>query len=112
MRCPFLDRDLIEVVMNTDPNLKMCNIKEKPDGVHPKLEKYLLRKAFDDQDKPFLPEKLLWRQKEQFSDGVGYDWVNGLKEYAEKLISEEEWSQRFIKYPFDAPRTKEYYLLR
>ena len=49
VRCPFLDRDLLEVVMNTDPNLKMCDLKLKPDGVHPKLEKYLLRKAFHDE---------------------------------------------------------------
>ena len=112
VRCPFLDRDLIEVVMNTDPRLKMCDLKTKPDGVHTKLEKYILRKAFDDSHQPFLPEKLLWRQKEQFSDGVGYDWVNGLKEYAERLITEEMWAARHIRYPFDAPRTKEYYVLR
>jgi asparagine synthase (glutamine-hydrolysing) len=47
VRCPFLDRDVLEVVMNTDPYLKLCNSKKLPDGVHPKMEKYLLRKAFD-----------------------------------------------------------------
>jgi asparagine synthase (glutamine-hydrolysing) len=47
--------------MNIDPSLKMCNLKEKPDGVHSKLEKYLLRKAFDDKTHPYLPERLLWR---------------------------------------------------
>ena len=98
--------------MNTDPSLKMCDNKSRPDGVHPKMEKYILRKAFDDTDQPFLPEKLLWRQKEQFSDGVGYDWVNGLKEHAERLVSDEVWNRRHIDYPFDAPRTKEYYFLR
>jgi asparagine synthase (glutamine-hydrolysing) len=50
VRCPYLDRDFVDVVMNTDPTLKMCNMSERPDGVHPKMEKYLLRKAFDDQD--------------------------------------------------------------
>ena len=50
----------------------------RPDGVHPRLEKYILRKAFDDTKRPYLPENVLWRQKEQFSDGVGYDWVDGV----------------------------------
>ena len=48
------------------------------------MEKYILRKAFDDPEDPYLPESVLWRQKEQFSDGVGYDWVDGLKEHAQK----------------------------
>lgn len=65
--------------MNIDPRDKMCDRSVKPDGVHPKSEKYILRKAFDTPDRPFLPEAVLWRQKEQFSDGVGYDWVDGLK---------------------------------
>ena len=50
--------------------------------MHPKIEKYLLRKAFDTPGRPYLPEDVLWRQKEQFSDGVGYDWVDRLKDYA------------------------------
>ena len=49
------------------------------------MEKYILRKAFDDPADPYLPESVLWRQKEQFSDGVGYDWVDGLKEHAQKV---------------------------
>ena len=61
------------------------NMQEKPDGVHPKMEKYLLRKAFDRPDSPYLPESVLWRQKEQFSDGVGYDWVDRLKEYSHEV---------------------------
>ena len=48
IRCPYLDRDFVDVVMSTDPSLKMCNLLERPDGQHPKMEKYLLRKAFDD----------------------------------------------------------------
>lgn len=56
-----------------------------PDGKHKKMEKYILRKAFDVVDQPYLPEEVLWRQKEQFSDGVGYDWVDGLRDYAEKV---------------------------
>ncbi len=60
-------------------------MKDKPDGRHARMEKYLLRKAFDRADKPYLPEAVLWRQKEQFSDGVGYDWVDGLKAHAAKV---------------------------
>jgi asparagine synthetase B (glutamine-hydrolysing) len=59
----------------------------KPDGKHKKMEKYILRKAFDVEDDPYLPEEVLWRQKEQFSDGVGYDWVDGLKDYADMVSS-------------------------
>jgi Asparagine synthase len=61
------------------------DMSSKPDGVHPRNEKYILRKAFDDATKPYLPEDVLWRQKEQFSDGVGYDWVDGLRDYAYKV---------------------------
>ena len=59
---------------------------ERPDGKHPRLEKYILRKAFDLPDDPYLPDSVLFRQKEQFSDGVGYDWVNGLKAHADKVM--------------------------
>ena len=52
------------------------------DGKHKKMEKYILRKAFDVASDPYLPEEVLWRQKEQFSDGVGYDWVDGLRDYS------------------------------
>jgi asparagine synthase (glutamine-hydrolysing) len=71
--------------MNIDPADKMPNLAVKPDGVHPKLEKYILRKAFDTPEAPYLPDEFLFRQKEQFSDGVGYSWVDGLKSYAEKV---------------------------
>lgn len=84
-RTPFLDRDFLEASMSIDPKEKMCDRSDMPDGRHPRLEKYLLRKAFDDPVRPYLPEDVLWRQKEQFSDGVGYDWVDGLKDYANKV---------------------------
>lgn len=68
------------------PGLRMqIDMQAKPDGKHKKMEKYILRKAFDDPSDPYLPESVLWRQKEQFSDGVGYSWVDGLKEYAEQV---------------------------
>ena len=111
-RVPFLDKQFLEVAMNIDPADKMPNLKEKPDGIHPKLEKYVLRKAFDTPENPYLPEEVLWRQKEQFSDGVGYDWVDGLKAYAARVISDEMWEARSLTFPEHTPRTKEYYLLR
>ena len=71
--------------MNIDAADKMPDLSIKPDGVHAKLEKYILRKAFDEPERPYLPDEVLFRQKEQFSDGVGYDWVDGLKEYAAQV---------------------------
>lgn len=111
-RVPFLDREVLELAMNMDPAEKMIDVKAKPDGLHPRLEKYLLRKAFDDPDHPYLPAEVLWRQKEQFSDGVGYDWVDGLKAYAELEVSDADFAQRATRFPFNPPETKEYYLLR
>jgi len=72
-RVPFLDREFVEYAMSFDPECKMIN-KE-----HNNIEKWVLRKAFDDKENPWLPENILWRQKEQFSDGVGYNWIDGLK---------------------------------
>ena len=63
------------------------DMQDRPDGKHRKMEKYILRKAFDDPADPYLPESVLWRQKEQFSDGVGYSWVDGLKEYASQVCA-------------------------
>merc|ERR1712176_1196919 len=111
-RVPFLDKEVLEMIMNIDPQEKMCSMAERPDGVHPKMEKYLLRKAFDVPEDPYLPEEVLWRQKEQFSDGVGYDWVDGLKNYAEAVISDAEFDLRHERFPRDPPQTKEYYFLR
>ena len=66
------------MAMSVDPQEKMCT-KER-------IEKYILRKAFDTPERPFLPQPILWRQKEQFSDGVGYGWIGGLKAHAEKEV--------------------------
>lgn len=111
-RVPFLDKDFLKVAMDIDPSEKMIDMNEKPDGVHKKMEKYLLRKAFDDKENPYLPENVLFRQKEQFSDGVGYDWVDGLKEHAQKVVTDAMWAARASRFPVDPPRTREYYLLR
>lgn len=111
-RVPFLDKKFLEVAMGIDATEKMPNLSEKPDGVHCKLEKYILRKAFDTPEEPYLPDDVLFRQKEQFSDGVGYDWVDGLKDYAARVVSDDMWENRDVRYPVNTPRTREYYLLR
>jgi asparagine synthase (glutamine-hydrolysing) len=109
-RVPFLDRAFLDLAMQIDPAAKMCDAADRPDGVHPRIEKYILRKAFDGQG--YLPEAVLWRQKEQFSDGVGYDWVDGLKAYAARVVSDAEFDARADRFPVAPPTTKEYYLLR
>jgi len=111
-RVPFLDKAFLEVSMNLDPAEKMCDRASKPDGEHPRIEKYLLRKAFDTPENPYLPADVLWRQKEQFSDGVGYDWVDSLKAYAEATVSDAAFAQRAERFPEHTPVNKEYYLLR
>eukprot|EP00899_Mesostigma_viride_P026297 jgi/Mesvir1/6852/Mv25044-RA.2 len=111
-RVPFLDKAVLDVAMNINPKEKVIDMKELPDGKHPKMEKYILRKAFDDPVKPYLPEDVLWRQKEQFSDGVGYDWVDGLKAYAENVVTDAMFKERTKRFPVSTPESKEYYLLR
>lgn len=71
------------------------------------MEKFVLREAFDNQEDPYLPDEILWRQKEQFSDGVGYSWIDSLKEYSESYISDEDFAKRNQLYPKDTPTTKE-----
>jgi len=109
-RVPFLDRDFLDLCMNIDPKEKMINQKEG------RIEKYILRKAFDTSDdpnaKPYLPEEILWRQKEQFSDGVGYSWIDGLKDTAEKVISDEMFANPKPHWGNDIPTTKEAYWYR
>eukprot|EP00252_Welwitschia_mirabilis_P007352 TRINITY_DN1860_c0_g1_i1.p1 TRINITY_DN1860_c0_g1~~TRINITY_DN1860_c0_g1_i1.p1 ORF type:complete len:564 (+),score=105.36 TRINITY_DN1860_c0_g1_i1:453-2144(+) len=105
-RVPFLDKEFINVAMGIDPQWKM---------VQPKLgriEKWILRKAFDVKDNPYLPEHILYRQKEQFSDGVGYSWIDGLKEHAEKLVTSTMMSNAKYIYPENTPTTKEGYYYR
>ncbi|MBL0313640.1 MAG: asparagine synthase B [Holophagaceae bacterium] len=103
-RVPFLDREFLDVAMMLDPELKLPrNAKrEKP------IEKYLLRNAFDGT----LPDEILWRQKEQFSDGVGYAWINGLKAHAEHEISDSMMRGAHERFPVKTPETKEAYLYR
>tara|TARA_Y100000996_G_C22555105_1_gene655253 strand:+ start:1776 stop:3440 length:1665 start_codon:yes stop_codon:yes gene_type:complete len=99
-RVPFLDKDFLDYSMNIDPNLKM--IKNK------KIEKNILRESF----KGYLPDEILWRQKEQFSDGVGYNWIDSLKKYAEEIISDNEFLNRDNIFKINTPKTKEEFLYR
>jgi asparagine synthase (glutamine-hydrolysing) len=111
-RVPFLDADFLEVAMNLDPEEKM--IRTGPD-VKPedkRIEKWVIRKAFDTPDDPYLPDEILWRQKEQFSDGVGYGWVDHLKEVAENEISDLMFSSAINRFPYNTPTTKEGYRYR
>lgn len=107
-RVPFLDQEFLQLSMNLDPKEKM--IKEG------RIEKYILRKAFDTSDdpneKPYLPDEILWRQKEQFSDGVGYSWIDGLKDTADRVISDELFSTPKEHWGSDIPTTKEAYWYR
>ena len=104
-RVPFLDKDFIDIAMNLNPSDKM-NIK-LPDGKQ-RMEKWILRKAFED----LLPQDICWRQKEQFSDGVGYNWIDTLKKMTEEKVSDAEFARRENRFPVNPPKTKEEYYYR
>ncbi|GJE90854.1 asparagine synthetase B [Phanerochaete sordida] len=116
-RVPFLDRAFLEVAMNVDPAEKMfakgAEQALDADGC-PRMEKYIIRKAFDcaPDGKPYLPRSILWRQKEQFSDGVGYSWIDGMKDHAAQEVSDEAFAKRAERWPHDTPDTKEAYYIR
>mmetsp|Transcript_48007 Transcript_48007/g.148314 ORF Transcript_48007/g.148314 Transcript_48007/m.148314 type:complete len:600 (-) Transcript_48007:288-2087(-) len=108
-RVPFLDRRFMEVAMGFDVNQKMCVDKNGKKRV----EKWILRKAFDlPGPRAYLPESVLWRQKEQFSDGVGYSWIDSIKAHAEASISDQQMKAAANRFPVKTPRTKEAYLFR
>ena len=105
-RFPFLDRDVLDLAFQLDATEKMSSTH--PAG--PRIEKHWLRDLFA-EDK-LLPEDVLWRQKEQFSDGVGTDWIDQLKERADASVCSSQMTQACYKYPFQTPRTKEAYFVR
>lgn len=117
-RVPFLDKEFLEVSLNVKPEDKMFSkgsLQEKDADGRPKMEKYIIRKAFDVGplgERPYLPDEILWRQKEQFSDGVGYSWIDGLKDHAAAVVSDEQLATAAQRYPLDTPETKEAYLIR
>ena len=102
-RVPFLDRDVLDVVMSTHPDFKMYRQGEPTQFI----EKWIFRAAFDVPAQPYLPKAVLWRQKEQFSDGVGYSWIDGLKEHAARVISDDDMATAAIRFPYNTPTTKE-----
>ncbi len=105
-RVPFLDKDFLETAMKIEASEK------RPDRANGKMEKHILRKAFDDKENPWLPEHILWRQKEQFSDGVGYSWIDQLIDHCANEISDEEFAKAESLYPINTPTTKEAFYMR
>jgi len=99
-RVPFLDKEFMDVAMQIKPKDKMINGE--------RMEKWVLRKAFE----KYLPESVAWRQKEQFSDGVGYDWIDSLKEVVNAEISDEQLANANYKFPIQTPTSKEEYYYR
>ncbi len=99
-RVPFLDKEFLEYTMSIDPVEKLCP--------GPKIEKEILRKAF----RGCLPDEILWRQKEQFSDGVGYSWIAALKQRAEEIVTDEMLASAGQRFPIGTPATKEAYMYR
>jgi len=99
-RVPFLDREFLDIAMTLNPADKLSG--------NGKMEKQILRDAFSD----YLPPKILKRQKEQFSDGVGYNWIDTLKKVADKEVSDQQLKNAKYRFPINTPLTKEAYLFR
>lgn len=99
-RVPFLDKEFLDVAMSIPPKYKMCPGKT--------IEKKVVRDAFTDM----LPEEIVWRQKEQFSDGVGYSWIDTLKEVTASAVSDEQMAHAAERFPINPPRNKEEYYYR
>lgn len=99
-RVPFLDKEFLDVAMRINPVDKMCPGKT--------IEKKVVREAFADM----LPESVAWRQKEQFSDGVGYSWIDTLKEYTSQAVSDEQMAHAAERFPINTPMNKEEYFYR
>lgn len=99
-RVPFLDKEFMDVAMTINPKDKMVTPE--------RMEKWVLRKAFED----ILPESIAWRQKEQFSDGVGYSWIDTLKQIAEDEVTDEMMTNAKFRFPINTPMSKEEYRYR
>ena len=99
-RVPFLDKEFMDVAMRLNPADKMAG--------NGKIEKHILRQAFED----YLPSEIAWRQKEQFSDGVGYNWIDTLKEIASEKVTDEQMENVATRFPIQPPMTKEEYHYR
>ncbi len=99
-RVPFLDKEFMDVAMRINPKDKMINGE--------RMEKWVVRKAFEDM----LPESVAWRQKEQFSDGVGYSWIDTLKEVVDTEVSDEQLANAKFRFPLQTPTSKEEFYYR
>ncbi|KKD59404.1 asparagine synthetase B [Grimontia sp. AD028] len=99
-RVPFLDKEFIDVAMRLNPKDKMCG--------NGKMEKHILRECFEH----YLPDSIAWRQKEQFSDGVGYGWIDTLRAVAEEKITDQQMESASFRFPYNTPQTKEAYVYR
>ena len=124
VRVPFLDRDFLDTCYTLDPEAKRCGASQEGKK---KMEKWCIREAFDThgsddgseaaagadvEPKRYLPDSVLWRQKEQFSDGVGYSWIDSLREYAAKEVTDPQFAARAHRFPINPPATKEAYFYR
>jgi len=101
-RVPFLDKNFIDVAMRLNPQDKMC--------IDGKMEKWILRKAFDNGET--LPAEVLWRQKEQFGDGVGYSWIDSIRHFVENEVTDQQLATAEFRFPVNTPDTKEGYYYR
>jgi asparagine synthase (glutamine-hydrolysing) len=99
-RVPFLDKEFIDVAMRLNPQDKL--------SINGRMEKWVLRKAFED----YLPQSVTWRQKEQFSDGVGYGWIDTLKKMASEKVSDDQMKNAQFRFPVNTPMSKEEYMYR
>lgn len=99
-RVPFLDKEFIEVAMRINPKDKMIS--------GDRMEKWVLRKAFED----YLPKSVVWRQKEQFSDGVGYSWIDNLKKVVGEKVTDEQMDNAHFRFPVQTPQNKEEFFYR
>jgi len=99
-RVPFLDKEFLDVAMRINPDDKLAR--------NGRMEKWVIRKAFED----YLPESIVWRQKEQFSDGVGYHWIDTLRKLTSEKITDEQMASARFRFPVNTPQTKEEYYYR
>ncbi|MBR5395705.1 MAG: asparagine synthase B [Bacteroidaceae bacterium] len=106
-RVPFLDKEFLDVAMRTNPEAKMCGPKKNGEPGF-EIEKKIVREAFADM----LPEEIAWRQKEQFSDGVGYSWIDTLKKITSEAVTDEQMAHAAERFPINPPLNKEEYYYR
>ena len=110
-RVPFLDKEFLDVAMRTNPEAKMCGLTPNPSPGREGsfvIEKKIVREAFADM----LPAEIAWRQKEQFSDGVGYSWIDTLKKITSEAVSDEQMAHAAERFPINPPLNKEEYYYR